>query len=304
MSACLAEGTTRISNAAREPEVRDLAALLCSMGARVQGAGTSELVVEGVPLLHSARMPVVPDRIEAGTLLVAGAITGGEVAVGPVLMGDLDPLVEVLGRMGCEPTWEPVGREQHGRGTLRVGRRRPLEGIPFLRTGPFPGFPTDMQPQASRAAARALSQLPESSPRPFPEVAAGDGPSDPEPGAVPCGGAGLREQDVSRIRAGQDGGRHRGVAGGTAGTSPRPNKASDRSAMRSWALTGRANPVHASRLRGEPVEGSDLRAGACLVLAGLAAEGRTVVHGVEHIDRGYDALDAKLRMLGSDIQRL
>ena len=245
MAAVLAEGETVIRNAAKEPEIIDLQSFLNRMGARVKGAGTDVIRIEGVKKLHAAEHAVIPDRIEAGTYLVAAAITGGDVTVSGVIPEHLEPLTAKLREMGVEIkiTGDAV------RATAR-GRPRAAD----IKTMPYPGFPTDMQPQmmALAALAEGTSIITETI---FEN----------------------RYKHVSELRRM---GAEIKVEGQTA------------------VVRG------VTRLSGAPVEATDLRAGAALVLAALAAENGTVLEGLEHIDRGYEYLERKLSALGARIMRV
>jgi UDP-N-acetylglucosamine 1-carboxyvinyltransferase len=245
MAAVLAEGTTVIENAAREPEVGDLATLLTAMGARLHGAGTDRIEIEGVRALHGAVHRVVPDRIEAGTLLVAGAITGGDVCVTEVVPAHLAAVLARLEECGVAvevgPTWVRA----------RAGDRpRPTDIV----TSPFPGFPTDMQAQLMTllGLADGQSKLTETIfENRYMHVAE----------LARMGARITTEGSVAIIR---------GVAA----------------------------------YQGAPVMASDLRASAALVLAGVAAQGRTEVSRIYHLDRGYERLESKLGALGARIERL
>ncbi|HHW44057.1 UDP-N-acetylglucosamine 1-carboxyvinyltransferase [Desulfofundulus thermobenzoicus] len=245
MAAVLAKGTTIIRNAAREPEIVDLQNFLNRMGARIKGAGTDVIRIEGVKHLDSAEHTVIPDRIEAGTHLVAAAITGGDVTITNVIPEHFEPVLAKLREMevGVE-----VGDDQ-----VRVyarGRPRAVD----IKTLPYPGFPTDMQPQmmALLALAEGTSVITETI---FEN----------------------RYKHVSELRRM---GAEIKVEGQTA------------------IVRG------VERFTGAPVEATDLRAGAALVLAGLAAENGTIVEGVEHIDRGYERLEQKYDALGARIMRV
>jgi UDP-N-acetylglucosamine 1-carboxyvinyltransferase len=244
MAAALAEGTTVIENAAREPEVVDLAVLLRSLGARVEGAGTGRIEIQGVPELGGGRHRIIPDRIEAGTLLTAGAITGGDVTVTGVVPRHLSAVLAKLEEAG-------VALEV-GDGTIRVlgpDRPHPADVI----THPFPGFPTDMQAQVMSllGLADGISRITETIfENRFMHV------------AELCRMGGRIETDGATAIV-------RGV----------------------------------THYQGAPVMASDLRASAALVLAGLAARGRTEVSRIYHLDRGYERLDAKLVQLGARIWR-
>jgi UDP-N-acetylglucosamine 1-carboxyvinyltransferase len=244
MAAALAEGTTVIENAAREPEVSDLAALLTAMGARVHGAGSDRIEIEGVRELHSAVHRIVPDRIEAGTLLVAGAITGGDVQVIDMVPQHLAAVLATLEDCGVEvetgPTWTRV----------RAGDRlRPVDIV----TRPFPGFPTDMQAQLMALLALA------------------DG----------------RSKITETI------------------FENRYMHAAELARMGARISTDGSVAViqGVESYQGAPVMASDLRASAALVLAGLAARGRTQVSRIYHLDRGYERLENKLGALGARIER-
>ncbi len=244
MAAALASGTTVIENAAREPEVSDLATLLTAMGARIQGAGTDRIEIDGVPDLGGATHRPVPDRIEAGTLIVAGAITRGDVTVTGVVPEHLSALLSKLEECGVPletgPTWVRV------RATTRP---RPADVI----TSPFPGFPTDMQAQVMTLLGLA------------------DGQSRVTETIFENRYMHVAELNRMGARIETDGSTAviRGVAG----------------------------------YQGAEVMASDLRASAALVLAGLAAQGPTRISRVYHLDRGYEALDAKLAGLGARIER-
>jgi UDP-N-acetylglucosamine 1-carboxyvinyltransferase len=245
MAAALAEGATVIENAAREPEVQDLAALLTAMGARLHGAGTDRIEIEGVGELQGAVHRVVPDRIEAGTLLVAGAITGGDVCVTDTVPAHLAAVLTRLEECGVAvevgPSWVRV----------RAGDRlRPTDIV----TSPFPGFPTDMQAQlmALLGLAEGRSKLTETIfENRYMHVAE----------LVRMGARISTDGAVALVR---------GVAA----------------------------------YQGAPVMASDLRASAALVLAGVAARGRTEVSRIYHLDRGYERLEQKLGALGARIERV
>jgi UDP-N-acetylglucosamine 1-carboxyvinyltransferase len=245
MAAVLAEGRTHLSNCAREPEVVDLAALLSAMGADVQGAGGDDIVIEGGKPLHGAVHAVIPDRIEAGTYLIAGALCGDDVVVAGARPDHLEPLLEQLA--SCGVAVEPTA------GGLRVRSAEGLAGRD-LRTGPHPGFPTDMQAQymTLMTQARGASLVAETIfERRFMHV-----------GELQRMGADIRIDGRSAVVVG-----------------PTP-------------------------LTGAQVMATDLRASACLVLAGLVADGVTVIDRVYHLDRGYESMEAKLGALGASIERV
>jgi UDP-N-acetylglucosamine 1-carboxyvinyltransferase len=244
LAAVLADGTTTIENAAREPEVQDLCRMLRQMGADIQGVGQSTLRIVGVEALRPAEWSDCPDRIEAGTFAVAAAITGGDVVLERVRPGDLAIPLEKLAAMGVTT--------QRARGGLRVavdGHLRPTT----IATLPYPGFPTDLQPQFLVALTQAVGL-----------------------GRVTENVFEARFAFVEELRRmGADiavDGHHAVVRG------PR-------------------------RLHGAVCSGLDVRAGAAAVLAGLVAEGETVVRDVHHVDRGYAGFVERLRALGADVER-
>jgi UDP-N-acetylglucosamine 1-carboxyvinyltransferase len=244
MAATLAEGTTVLENAAREPEIPDLARLLTAMGARIRGAGTERIEIEGVRDLGGARHRIIPDRVEAGTFLVAGAITGGDVT-----LRDVEPahLVAVLDKL--EETGAVL---ETGPDRVRVrmtGRPRPVDVV----TTPHPGFPTDMQAQMM-----ALLGLAE--------------------------GSSVITETIFENRF--------------------MHAAELRRLGASIEIDGsRAVVRGVAAYQGAPVMATDLRASASLVLAGLAAAGTTEVSRVYHLDRGYEAMETKLRVLGARVAR-
>jgi UDP-N-acetylglucosamine 1-carboxyvinyltransferase len=246
MAATLADGTTLIRNAAREPEVVDLAECLIKMGAKIQGAGTSEIVVEGVSRLNGASHDVLPDRIETGTYAMAVAMTGGDVVLENTRPELLQFALDVLEQSGAQvtPTHGGVRIRRNGNGIQAVD----------VTTDPFPGFPTDLQAQFMALMTRA------------------------------SGTSRIREtifenrfmhvQELARlganIRLDGDSAYVEGVPG----------------------------------LKGAPVMATDLRASVSLVIAGLVAEGDTTINRVYHLDRGFEALEAKLARCGAEIERL
>ncbi len=245
MAATLAEGKTLIQNAAREPHISDLANFLNAMGAEIEGIGTSVLKIQGVKQLRGTEYSIVPDDIETGTFMVAGAITGGDVFVKNALQQNLEAVSATLSNAGVQLDWKENG--------VRVTTPRELNAIEFT-TEPFPGFPTDMQAQMTGL----LSVVPGTSV--ITEAIHTD-----------------RFMHVAELnRMGAD-------------IQVRGNRA-----------TVRGVP----KLSGAPIMASDLRAGAVLVLAGMAAEGETVVSRVYHIDRGYERIEEKLAAIGADIVRI
>ncbi|HEX8147751.1 MAG TPA: UDP-N-acetylglucosamine 1-carboxyvinyltransferase [Pyrinomonadaceae bacterium] len=248
MAATLARGTTTLRNAAREPEVEDLADLLNRMGARVRGAGTETVTVEGVEALGAAEHTIIPDRIETGTFLVAAAITGGELEVKDCRPQHLAAVIERLREAGVEI-------EEVNPTTLHA--RRSPRGLKArdVTTEPYPSFPTDMQAQymalltQAEGSARVVETIFENR---F-----------------------MHASEMQRMGA-----RIRVESNSTA------------------VVEG------PTELSGARVQASDLRASASLVLAGLAAKGETIIERVYHIDRGYEKIEAKLRAVGADIERL
>jgi UDP-N-acetylglucosamine 1-carboxyvinyltransferase len=246
MAATLARGTTVIENAAREPEIVDLAQCLRRMGAQIEGEGTSTITIQGVDRLGGATHPVVTDRIELGTYMLAPVIAGGEVEC---LGGRLDlvaAFAEKLDAAGVEVTQTDVGLKVR----LRGDRPRAVDVV----TEPFPGFPTDLQAQmmAMLCTADGVSLLEE---KIFENRF-------------------MHAPELMRMGARIE------VAGGSA------------------RVTG------VGRLRGAPVMATDLRASVSLILAGLAAEGETVVNRVYHLDRGYEHVEEKLGAVGARIERV
>lgn len=246
MAATLADGMTIIENAAREPEVADLARCLNSMGARITGAGTDEIAVEGVERLHGAVHEVIPDRIETGTYLVAGAMTGGSVrlrnARPDLLQAVLDKLRETGAVIETGPNW--ISLDMQGRRAKAV----------TVRTAPYPAFPTDMQAQfiALNAVAEGSGTVTET----------------------------IFENRFMHVYELQRMGAKIEMEGNTAIVNGVP------------------------RLKGAPVMATDLRASASLALAGLVADGETVVDRIYHIDRGYECIEEKLAQLGARIRRV
>ncbi len=244
MAAALADGETVIENAALEPEVVDLAGLLIAMGARIRGAGTPTITVVGVDRLHGADYTVIPDRIEAGTFLLAAAITRSELRVAPLIPEHLGAVLTKLEEAGCR-------LEHDGIGTIIEARD--IQAVD-LRTQPFPGFPTDLQApfMSLLATAQGTSVITEN----------------------------IFENRMQHVAELQRMGAAIRLQGNTA------------------FIEG------VSRLSGAPVQGTDLRASAAMVLAGLAAEGITTVRGLEYLDRGYANLEAKLASVGARLQRV
>jgi UDP-N-acetylglucosamine 1-carboxyvinyltransferase len=246
MAAALAKGISVIENAAREPEVTDLARCLIAMGARIEGVGTEHLTIEGVDRLHGANYAILPDRIEAGSYAVAAAATGGDVELIGVSQELIGAVAEKLIEAGCQ-----VGETKNG---VRVGRNGVgLRGVDIM-TQPYPGFPTDMQAQlmalmtTASGAAMITETIFENRFMHVPELVRM--------------GANITVHGASALIRGVE------------------------------------------RLKGAPVMATDLRASVSLVLAGLVAEGETIVNRVYHLDRGYERLEQKLAACGADIERL
>jgi UDP-N-acetylglucosamine 1-carboxyvinyltransferase len=245
MAATLAEGTTTLENAAREPEVVDLARCLVAMGARITGAGTDRVLIEGVTALHGATHAIMADRIETGTFVAAIAATGGDATVSGAQPETLEAVLGKLVEAGAEVA--VAGDAIH---IARHGALSPFS----LRTAPYPGFPTDMQAQMMAVATRAAGTT-----------------------LVTETIFENRMMHVQElVRLGAD----IGVEGNTAVVRGVP------------------------KLTGANVMATDLRASACLVIAGLMAEGTTTVDRIYHLDRGYERIEEKLSMLGAAIQRV
>ncbi|MFG1393352.1 UDP-N-acetylglucosamine 1-carboxyvinyltransferase [Xanthobacter agilis] len=246
MAATLADGETVIENAAREPEVTDLADCLIKMGARIFGAGTSTIRVEGVPRLTGARHAVLPDRIETGTYAMATAMAGGDVMLAGARPDLLESALDILRAAGAEidATNEGIRVRRNGSGIL------PIE----VSTAPYPGFPTDLQAQlmALMTKAKGRSRITETI----------------------FENRFMHVQELARLGARIQ------LDGDTA------------------TIDG------VERLTGAPVMATDLRASVSLVIAGLAAEGETLVQRVYHLDRGFEKLEAKLSRCGAEIERI
>ena len=245
MAATLAGGRTILENAAREPEIVDLARCLSAMGARISGAGTSVIEIEGVAELHGAEHSVVPDRIETGTYLVAAAMAGGDICLKRTDAGLLESVILKLREAGAEVSAEAD--------TIRIRMTRRPQAVD-VRTAPYPAFPTDMQAQfmAMNCIAVGSSVVTET----------------------------IFENRFMHVSELQRLGADINADGKTAVVRGVP------------------------RLRGAPVMATDLRASASLVLAGLVAEGETLIDRIYHLDRGYEVIEEKLSALGADIRRI
>jgi UDP-N-acetylglucosamine 1-carboxyvinyltransferase len=245
MAATLASGTTVLDNAAREPEVVDLADCLNAMGAKISGAGTDRIVIEGVSRLSGATHSIMPDRIETGTFLVAAAATGGDVALAGARPDTLGAVLDKLAEAGVAATIDGS--------TIRIKRNGKLKSV-SMRTAPYPGFPTDMQAQlmALMTVADDAAMITETI---FENRM-------------------MHVQELKRLGAAIE------VEGNTA------------------IVRG------AQKLTAANVMATDLRASAGLVIAGLIAEGETVIDRIYHLDRGYERIEDKLSALGARIRRL
>jgi len=244
LAAVLANGeATVIHNAAREPEIVDLQNFLRAMGARVWGAGENDIYIEGVGELHSAEYEVMPDRIVAGTLLSAAAITGGEILLNKARFEDISALISNFEKSGCK-----VEKTSKG---IYLKTPKVLKSVDIIKTQPYPGFPTDMQPQFSTlmTLAKGTSVIIET----------------------------VFESRYKYIAELVKMGADIFVDGRTA------------------VITG------VSKLKAAQVSAMDLRGGAALILAGLAAEGTTVVENSKHIERGYESIEKDLTLLNADI---
>ena len=245
MAACLATGTTQLVNAAREPEIVDLAACLSAMGAKISGAGSDVITIDGVSALHPAEHPVVADRVEAGSYAMAVAMTGGELCLKHMVPAHLDSLFEVMQQAGIDIV---AGQDE-----VRVTSNGQYRGVD-IETQPYPGFPTDLQAQFMAMMCRAdgLSKISETIfENRFMHV----------PELVRMGADIQVEGRIALVRG-------------------KPS------------------------LLSAPVRATDLRASVSLVLAALAAEGRSVISDIYHLDRGYASLDSKLGNCGADLDRL
>ena len=245
MAACLAEGETVLENAAREPEVSDLARCLAGMGARIQGAGSDVITIQGVESLHGVEHAVMPDRIEAGTFLAAAAATRGSVTLTAAPVGSLDAVIEKLREAGAGIA---VGDT-----TVRLTMRARPKAV-SLRTAPHPGFPTDMQAQFV-----ALNTIAEGTALVTENI---------------FENRFMHVQELRRLGALID-------------------------------IEGNTAMIHGvDALAGAHVMATDLRASASLVIAGLVADGETVIDRIYHLDRGYERIEARMGELGARIRRV
>ncbi len=245
MAAALADGLTVLENAAREPEVCDLAVCLNAMGAKVRGAGTDVITIEGVPALHGAAHRIMPDRIETGTFLAATAATGGEVTLEGAEPHSLDAVIDKLREAGAQ-----IEAKADTLTVSASGRPRPVN----FRTAPYPAFPTDMQAQLMTldCIADGTSVITETI----------------------FENRFMHALELRRLGA-------------------------------QIELSGNTAVVRGvERLQGARVMATDLRASASLVIAGLIAEGETLIDRIYHLDRGYDSIERKLGALGADVRRV
>lgn len=245
MAASLAEGRTVIENAAKEPHIVDVANFLNSMGADIKGAGTDVIRINGVKSLHGSRYSIIPDQIEAGTFMCAAAITKGDITVKNIIPKHMEAISAKLMEMGCEVV--------EFDDAIRVIAKNDQKST-NIKTLPYPGFPTDMQPQITTALALAT-------------------------------GSSLVVESIFENRF----------------------KYVDELARMGTNIKVEGNTamvIGVAKLRGAALKAPDLRAGAALVLAGLAAEGQTTVDDIKYIKRGYEDFEGKLVSLGADIREV
>ena len=246
MAACLAKGTTYLTNVAKEPEIEDLAELLNEMGAKIIGAGTDEIVIEGVSTLNGTTFSIPADRIEAGTYLVAAAVTRGEVLINGINPDRLRKVLQKLEETGAEVKFD----ENSISLSMKRDKPKPVD----ITTAPFPEFPTDMQAQFSviNAIAEGTSNIYE----------------------TVFENRFMHIQELNRMGC-------------------------DININGNQAIVKGVDKIY-----GAEVMATDLRASASLILAGLCAEGQTIVDRIYHIDRGYERIEEKLNYLGANIIRL
>lgn len=245
MAASMAEGQTVIESAACEPEVEGLANLLNSMGAKITGAGTDTIKIQGVKDLHSFKHSIIPDRIETGTFMIAAAITGGEVLIKNCIPKHVHSLILKLKDTGADVV--------EGDSWIKVRRNKEIKAVD-VKTAPYPGFPTDMQAQIMSllSIANGISVISET----------------------------VFENRFMHIAELKRMGADISIEGNSA------------------IIKG------VKKLTGAPLMATDLRASACLILAGLVAEGTTTISRIYHIDRGYERIENKLKSLGANIERI
>lgn len=245
MAAVMAEGITHIENSAKEPHIVDIANFLNSMGGDVRGAGTDVIKITGVKKMHGTEYMIIPDQIEAGTYMIAGAITGGNVKVNNLIPKHMEAIVAKLHEMG-------VGIEEYDE-AIRVFKKEDYKNI-HVKTLPYPGFPTDMHPQFT--ALMAITN-----------------------------GTGIMTESIFESRFTY--------------TSDLVRMGANIKVEGNTAIVSGVDSY-----TGVEVSAPDLRAGAALALAGLAASGETLINNVEYIDRGYEHFVEKLRAIGADIYRI
>lgn len=245
-AAVLAEGTTIIRNAAKEPEIIDLQRFLNAMGAKIRGAGTNMIRIDGVKKLTAVEHTIIPDRIVAGTFLAAGAMIGGDIEVQNVEPDHIRSIIAKLKECGCNM--------QINKDKIRLSCSEPLKALDTIRTQPYPGFPTDMQ-------AQIMSML------------------------TLAQGTSIITETVFENRF---------------------KHTEELMKMGADIITdGRVAIIKGVKeLMGANVMSKDLRGGAALVMAGLAAQGETIVEGVKHIDRGYHRIEEKFAQLSGDVRRV
>lgn len=246
LAGIFAEGITIIRNAAKEPEIEDLQNFLNSMGAKISGAGTNTIIIEGVKKLHDTEYTIIPDRIVAGTYLCTAAMTHGELTVVNALKEHLEPLISKLRETGC--------KIKTGNDYIKIMCDKRPKAVDMIVTLPYPGFPTDLQPQMASvlSVAEGTSIITETI---FDN---------------------RFKYTEELIRMGAD-----------------------------IKVEGRVAVIRgATKLMGAKVVARDLRGGAALIIAGLGAEGTTIVEEAEHIDRGYESIEKALRNVGGDIVRI
>jgi UDP-N-acetylglucosamine 1-carboxyvinyltransferase len=248
MASVLARGTTRLERCACEPEIVDLAQFLNDAGAKIQGAGTPFIEVEGVAQLTPLAYKVMSDRIEAATYLMAGMATGGRVTVEQIKREHLASVVDLMRATGAEL--------ECGADSITVSAEGRTLTAQSFETAPFPGFPTDLQAQMMvvNSLARGTSEI----------------------GETIFENRFMHVQELARMGAD----------------------------IRLAKNNSKASVVGVEKLMGAPVMATDLRASACLVIAGLAAEGTTVIDRIYHLDRGYEKLEEKLTSLGATVRRV
>ena len=245
MAAVLAEGVTTLHNAAQEPEIVALADALNKMGAHIEGAGTPTITITGVSELHPVSVPVIPDRIEAGTFMIAAALTGGDITLSDCEPSHLEAVIDKLRLTGASV--------EAGANQIHISGANEIESVD-IKTLPYPGFPTDLQAQfmVLMSVAKGTSMISET----------------------------IFENRFIHVSELKRMGADITIIGNTATVKGTP------------------------KLSGAPVMATDLRASASLILAGLAAQGKTVLNRVYHLDRGYEAIEEKFSKLGAKITRI